>query len=51
MSRSTFIIKGFGRQKVFAPVGRYIYSGAHECKLGDKHVVLLLEASDEPVSS
>jgi hypothetical protein len=34
-----FIIKGSGRQKVFPPVGRCIYCGAHDCKLGDEHII------------
>ena len=33
------IVTGFGRQKVFAPVGRCIYCGAGECDLGDEHII------------
>ncbi len=38
MSRS-IIVKGVGRQKVFEPVGRCIYCGGCESKLGDEHII------------
>jgi hypothetical protein len=33
------IIKGFGRQKVFPPVGRCIYCFVEDCDLGDEHII------------
>lgn len=34
-----FIINGFGRQKVYPPVGRCIYCGAKDCDLSDEHII------------
>ena len=39
MTSQTFVITGFGRQKVFVPVGRCIYCGAGDCALGDEHII------------
>jgi hypothetical protein len=36
---SELIVSGFGRRKVFAPVGRCIYCNAHDCNLGDEHII------------
>src|SRR5580704_808673 len=33
------VIKGFGRQRIFGPVGRCIYCFATDCDLGDEHVI------------
>jgi hypothetical protein len=38
MSRS-IVVRGPGRQKVFAPVERCIYCGARDCKLGEEHII------------
>jgi hypothetical protein len=33
------VVKGFGRQKVYPPVGRCIYCFATDCDLGDEHII------------
>jgi hypothetical protein len=39
MSSRAIIVNGFGRQKVYPPVGRCIYCGATNCDLGDEHIL------------
>jgi hypothetical protein len=36
---TTIVITGFGRQKVYPPVGRCIYCFSSDCDLGDEHII------------
>ena len=36
---TSIVVTGFGRQKVYPPVGRCIYCFASNCNLGDEHII------------
>jgi hypothetical protein len=39
MVSRTIVINGFGRQRVYPPVGRCVYCGATDGDLGDEHII------------